>query len=117
MSVREYLNANVRPSLVALGWVVYDYDRTLTNISKVSVVYVHQSVEPGPEQGSLLHTVQLVIADPTQAEAKAETRLDDLMEDLIPVIRDVPAIDFQRAEKGTRDGFPCWQITIQIKTT
>lgn len=116
MSVRSYLNTHLKPVLPS-EWIVYDHDRTLANISKVTVVYVHQAVEPGPEQGSLLHSVILIVADPTQAEAKADAVLDDHMEDLIPTIQAIPAIDFQRAEKGTRDGFPCWQITIQIKTT
>lgn len=116
MSVRTWLNTNLKP-LLPSSWVVHDHDRTLTNISKVTAIYVHKTVEPGPEQGSLLHTVSLIVADPTQAETKAEDRLDDLMEDLIPVIQAIGPIDFQRAEKGTRDGFPCWDIQIQIKTT
>ncbi|MBN9612567.1 MAG: hypothetical protein J0H64_03740 [Actinobacteria bacterium] len=116
MSVREYLNENLKPKLPQ-EWLVIDYDKTLTNIGRVTAVYVHKTVEPAPEQGSLLHTVSLVVADPTQAEAAADERLDDHMEDLIPVIQAIPGILFQRAAKGMRDGFPCWDIELQIKTT
>lgn len=115
MSIRDYLNATVRP-LLPSGWVVYDYDRTLTTISKVTVVYVHKSIEPAPETGLLLHTVSLVVADPTQAEQKADDRLDDILEDLIPALTAASALQFVRADKGMRDTYPAWDIQVQIKT-
>ena len=119
MSVRDYLNETLKPLLTAapLKWVVYDHDRTLTNISRVTAIFVVESIEPGPENGSLLHNVVLVIVDPTQDEAKAEDRLDDHMEDLIPALTAIPALTFTRAEKATKDNFPAWKITVQIKTT
>lgn len=116
MTVRDFFNAQIRPELPA-GWVVYDYDKTISNIGKVTVLFVHKSVEPGPQFSSLTHTVSVVVLDPTQAEKTADDHLDDHMEDLIPVLRAIPNIQFQRADKGTRDGFPCWDISLQIHTT
>jgi hypothetical protein len=115
MSVRTYLNEHLRPVLPP-AWVVYDFDKTLTNISKVTVIYVHQSVEPAPHQGGLMHTVQILVVDPTQAETAMENHLDDHLEDLIPLMQALPQIEFQRAEKATRDGFPCYAISLQIRT-
>lgn len=116
MTVREYLNENLKPLLPG-SWIVYDFDRTLTNISRITAIYVHKSVEPAPEHGSLMHTISLIIADPTQSEEAAETRLDDHLADLLPLLQTIPGIDFQRASKGMRDGFPAWDIELQIKTT
>ena len=115
MSVREFLNASLKP-LLPSSWIVHDYDRTLTNISKITALYVHKSIEPAPEVGGYLHTVSLVIADPTQAEGKADDNLDDVMEDLIPALAAVAEIQFVRADKGTRDTYPCWDVQLQIKT-
>lgn len=116
MTVRTYLNQNLRPLLPA-GWVVYDHDRTLTKISKVTALYVHRAIEPAPEQGWFLNTVSLVVCDPTQSEGKADVHLDDVMVDLIPALAAVGGIQFLRAEKGTRDTFPAWDVQLQIKTT
>ncbi|KKX96925.1 hypothetical protein [Microbacterium sp. Ag1] len=116
MSVREFLNESLRP-LLPSSWVVYDFDKTISNIAKVTVLYVHKSVEPGPQVNSLSHVVSILVLDPTQAEKTADDHLDDHMEDLIPAMRNVPNIQFLRAEKGTRDGFPCWDIQLQIQTT
>lgn len=116
MSVRAYLNTNLTP-LLPTSWVVFDYDRTLSQIAKVTALYVHKDIEPGGEQGALLHNVSLVVVDPTQTEAVFDDRLDDLMEDLIPIIDQLPEVVFQRASKGTRDNYPCWDIQLQVKTT
>lgn len=117
MSVREYINAAVKPLLPSV-WIFHDYDKTISNIGKVTCVVVHKSVEPAPHQGSLNHTVSLVILDPTQAEKTMDDHLDDHMEDLIPVLQSVPNIQFLRADKGTHaSGFPCWDVSLQIQTT
>lgn len=116
MSVREFLNASLKPVLPS-SWIVYDFDKTVSNIGKVTVLYVHKTVEPGPQVGSLTHTVSILILDPTQGEQKADTQLDDHMEDLIPLMQAIPNLQFQRADKGTRDGFPCWDVQLQIQTS
>lgn len=117
MTVRTYLTGYLQPAVEALGWLYYDHDRTLSAIGKVTALLVHTRVEPAPEQGSLLHTVSLVVVDPTQQETAAENNLDDHMEDLIPILQGIPAVQFVQAEKGTRDSSPAWDIQITVKTT
>lgn len=116
MSVRDFFNEVVRPELPT-SWVVYDHDKTVSNIGRVTVLFVHKSVEPGPQANSLTHTVEIDVLDPTQADKTIDDHLDDHMEDLIPVLQKIPNLQFIRADKASRDGFPCWAISLSIQTT
>lgn len=120
MSVRDYFNANLRP-LLPPTWLVYDYDKTVTSIGKVTALFLHQSVEPGPYPGSLAHTINLTIIDPSTSEKAMDDRLDDLLEDIIPALIEDPATEFIRADKGTwpdpNPTNPAWTIQLRITTT
>lgn len=116
MTVRDFFNTVVKPELPT-GWVIYDHDKTVNNIGKPTVLFVHKSVEPGPQFNQLVHTVSIVVLDPTQVEKTMDDHLDDHMEDLIPVLQGIPNLQFQRADKASRDGFPCWDIQLQIQTS
>ena len=50
-------------------------------------------------------------------EGAADDRLDDHLVDLIPLMDAIPQLEFLRADKGTRDGFPCWDVQLTIITT
>lgn len=120
MSVREYFNTNIRP-LLPEEWVVYDHDRTVGNVAKVTALFRHQTVEPGSLAGSLVHGIDLVVIDPSTAEKTMDDRLDDLLEDVIPALIADPGVEFVRAEKGAypdpNPTNPAWSISLRITTT
>ncbi len=120
MSVRTYLADQIRP-LLPTGWVFYDHDRTLPTVGKVTALLVHSRVEPGPQQAILTHSVVLVIVDPTQVEGHMDDRLDDHLEDLIPLLRGIPNVQFVSAERAAYPAneptYPAWSIQLTVQTT
>lgn len=120
MSVRTYFNEHLK-TLLPPSWVIYDYDKSVTSIGKVTALFLHQSVEPGALAGSLAHTINLVIIDPSTTEKSMDDRLDDLLEDIIPALTADAATEFIRADKGTypdpNPTNPAWTIQLRITTT
>lgn len=116
-AVREYLAPLIRPQVEALGWIFYDHDRSLPTVGKPTALLVRTRVEPGRLHGHLSHTVQLVIVEPTQIERQIDEDLDGHLDDLIPILRAIPNVEFVSADAGTREDRPCWLITLTVTTT
>ncbi|WP_433586368.1 hypothetical protein [Microbacterium hydrocarbonoxydans] len=116
-AVRAYLAPLIRPEVEALGWIFHDHDRSLPTVGKPTALLVRTRVEPGPQQGSLTHTVQLVVVEPSQVEERIENDLDGHLDDLIPILEAIPPVQFVSAEPGTREERPCWLITLTVQTT
>lgn len=116
-AVRAYLAPLIEPHVKALGWVFYDHDRSLPTVGKPTALLVRTRIEPAPQQGHLSHTVQLVIVEPSQVEKQIENDLDGHLEDLIPILRNIPNVEFVSAEVGTREERPCWLVTLTVQTT
>jgi hypothetical protein len=115
-AVRAYLTPLIKPQVTALGWIFHDHDRSLPTIGKPTALLVRTRIEPGPQQGHLTHTVQLVVVEPTQVERQIDEDLDGHLEDLIPILRAIPNVQFVSAEAGTREERPCWLITLTVQT-
>lgn len=116
MSVRSYLAEKIKPAVTARGWAFHDHDRSLGQISKPTALLVHTRVTPGPQLGHLVHTVALIVCDPTGVEKVIDNRLDEHLEDLIPVLQAIPNVQFVDAEKGTREDYPAYIINLTIQT-
>lgn len=115
-AVRAYLGPILRPQLEALGWIFHDHDRSLPTVGKPTALLVRTRIAPGAAQGLLASTVQLVIVEPSRVEKQIEDSLDDHLEDLIPVLQQIPNVEFVSAEAGTREERPCWLVTLTVQT-
>lgn len=115
-SVRAQLAAEIRPKLPA-SWVWHDYDKTPSTIQKPTAMLIHQRIAPGSVHGALVWTFSLVVLDPSTREDRADDNLDDHFEEVFPALLAIGALDFQQAEKGTRDGYPCWDFQFTTTTT
>lgn len=115
-AVRAYIGPILRPQLEALGWIFHDHDRSLPTVGKPTALLVRTRIEPAQQQGHLQHTVQLVIVEPSRVEEQIEDSLDDHLEDLIPVLRAIPNVQFVSAEAGLREERPCWLVTLTVQT-
>lgn len=119
MSVRKYLADHIR-SVLPSGWVFYDHDKTLSTVGKTTALLMHTRIEPGPQQGVLTHTVSLTVVEPSQVEGHMDDRLDDVLEDLIPLLRSIPNVQFLSAERGAYPAndptYPAWSIQLSVQT-
>lgn len=116
MTVRSYLSGYIKPAVTSLGWAFHDHDKSLGTVGKVTALLVHTRVEPAEHQGHLRHTVSLVVVDSSTVEKNIDNRLDEHLEDLIPVLQTIPNVQFIDAEKGTREEYPAYVITLTIQT-
>jgi len=82
------------------------------------IVVERQTITPGPAQGLLSEDHHLWVIQPSKDPQVIEDRLDQNLEDVLTVIRTLPWMAFQSANRSTfQDEYHAWDITVQVATT
>lgn len=103
MSARRQIIDELTP-LLPTTWRVVGYADLPDQVAKPTVSLWVDSYEPrGDAAGTYQATVQVWALTKFQDMSKAEDDLDEMLEVLLPALKQIPFIEFDRAERGVLD--------------
>ena len=114
MSVRTTLAAHFRDSLPPI-WQVIGYPSDVDGVSRPTLMLWQSEVRKLPAAPSQYEvTVELRVVTPVESPHKADDALDLLLEQVLDVLEQHPAVLWDSAERiALFDRFPAYKITVK----
>lgn len=74
---------------------------------------------PGPSMGTRSHALAAWLLTPRTDPFEVDDELDELLDELLPILDALPTVAWSEAERGTLDsgdGFPGYRVTLTFYT-
>jgi hypothetical protein len=114
-SVREWLSGELT-ALLPESWRIIPNQRTPETLDTVTVILVHQKINPSPEAlGCLTNKVTLTVVDPHTDSTRAEDALDEEVLALVTALGAHTRIKFTEARKvSINETYLGWDVDTEV---